>query len=210
MTRRFLRPDGTLATSYPHRDPYELPYRVVTHGPGHHVGVCDETAERIKLTTEELMIEEIDRPAFHRAIARGLGLDCEDASVEHLPSTRRIGSYAPVAGYRFPAYLTIPFRMSELQRTVDHLAAAHDNPFLFLLPTYRLLRPPGEDMLPRGCSTRPAVAAFACIQARRIALCWTTAGTSSATAPWTRSKSKKATALATVGRRRRNVQSAIR
>jgi hypothetical protein len=41
--RQFLRCSGELATFYPHRDPYLLIYRVVTHGPEDHVGICDET-----------------------------------------------------------------------------------------------------------------------------------------------------------------------
>jgi len=107
---QFLRCSGELATFYPHRDPYLLIYRVVTHGPEDHVGICDETGERVVLTTADLVIEELDRFRLSRAIARAFGLRYDDRPLDDLPGTSRIGHYVPLAGYHFPVFLAIPPR----------------------------------------------------------------------------------------------------
>jgi hypothetical protein len=74
-----------LTCTFPHRDPDLFYYRVVTHGPNDHVGVCDETGPRVALTMADLIVQELDRVAIHRALTQALGLTAEPAPVDHPP-----------------------------------------------------------------------------------------------------------------------------
>ena len=60
-----------------------------------------------------------------------------------------MGYYAPLAGYRFPAWLTIQSRDVEFDQVMDRLIAFCDGPFLLLAPTSRFLRSLGEESLRR-------------------------------------------------------------
>lgn len=145
----FSRPTGELARAVPHRDPDLLYYRVVTHGPDDRVGVCDETGERVPLSTADLIMWEVDRVAVHRAMAMELGLVADPQPLEHLSNTWRLGQYAPLAGYRFPAVWTVQAGEVELTQVIDRLVAMYDGPFLLVAPTGRFLRPWGEELLRR-------------------------------------------------------------
>jgi hypothetical protein len=149
IVRRFLRPTGALATWFPHDDPDLLYYRVVTHGPDDHVGVCDETGRRVVLRTADLVLEGLDLVVFHRALAAALGLIPAPRPIDHLRNTVRLGHYEPLAGYRFPTIFTIASREAELEQVIDRITALEEGPFLLLAPTRRFLRPVGEDLLRR-------------------------------------------------------------
>jgi hypothetical protein len=144
-----LRPTGELALAYPHNDPDQLYYRVVAHGPDDLVGVCDETGERIVLTTADLVIESIDLVAFYRAVADALGVVAEPRPVDGLHWTMRIGQYIPLAGYRFSVYLIVAQRQIELDQALDRLIALDERPFILLAPSARFLLPGGEERLRR-------------------------------------------------------------
>ena len=147
--RQFLRCSGELATFYPHRDPYLLIYRVVTHGPEDHVGICDETGERIVLTTADLVIEELDQFRLGPAIAYAFGLRYDDRPLDGMLGARRIGHYVPLAGFRFPVFLAIPPPSMGLDPMVDRLLASRQEPFLLMVPSRRTLRSRGEELLRR-------------------------------------------------------------
>jgi hypothetical protein len=147
LMQAFLRPTGQLARAVPHRDPDLLYYRVVTHGPDDHVGVCDETGERVPLSTADLIMWEVDRVAVHRAVAKVLGLVANPQPLEHLSNTWRLGQYVPLAGYSFPAVWTVQAGEAEVTQVIDRLVAMYDGPFLLLAPTGRFLRPWGEERL---------------------------------------------------------------
>ena len=149
LARTFFRPAGERVLAFPHRDPDLGYYRVVSHGPDDHVGVCDETGERITLSAADLVVEELDHIAIYRALGFALGLTGEPTPVDHLPHTYRLGHYAPLAGYRFPAWLTIQFCDVEFDRVIDRFVAFDDSPFLMLAPTGRFLFPRGEACLRR-------------------------------------------------------------
>lgn len=149
LVRPFFRPTDKLALAFPHGDPDLGYYRVVTHGPDDHVGVCDETGERVTLATAQLIAWELDRVALHRALDAAVSLVGEPAPVDHVHHTYRLGSYRPLAGYSFPAWLTIQSSPTEFDQVIDRLLATCDGPFLLLAPTCRFLRPRGEESLRR-------------------------------------------------------------
>lgn len=145
----YLRPTGELATWFPHRDPDLLYYRVVTHGPEDHVGVCDETNARVTLATADLVLYAVDQLRLYRAVARVLDVAYDLKEIEHLPHTFQIGHFEPLAGFRFPVMLTIPARSEDLERVIDRFAASYEGPILLLVPTRRWLSLAAEDMLCR-------------------------------------------------------------
>jgi hypothetical protein len=146
---KLLRPTGELSLAYPHDDPDYYYYRVVTHGPDDHVGVCDETGKQVVLTTEQLIIHELDPILFYPGLADALGFTLAPAPIEGLYQVHRLGHYTPLAGYRFPVVLVIALRHEDLLQAIDYLTAAEDAPFLVLAPTRQLLKPAGEARLRR-------------------------------------------------------------
>ena len=161
--RRFLRSSGELATFFPHPDPGICIYRVVTHGPEDHVGVCDETGERIVLNTEDLVIYELDRLALQRAIAQAFGFLPEPASNVQGRSPWRIGHFEPVAGYRFPVYLVIPHQRRSVLESVCRLIAAHGTPFVLFAPTRRSFTEECDQLLRRQPACVLPLAETTCI-----------------------------------------------
>jgi hypothetical protein len=149
LARQFLRSSGELATFFPHEDPGICIYRVVTLGPDEHVGLCDETAEQIVLTTEDLIIHELDRRALQRAVAEAFGIRPADPQDGGRKLPWRLGDFAPVAGYRFPVFLAIPSPRTGLLDAVCRLAAEVPGPFVLLAPTGRCLEEESRLLLRR-------------------------------------------------------------
>lgn len=150
LARRFLRSSGELATFFPHPDPGICIWRVVTHGPDDHVGVCDETGERIVLTTEDLVIYELDTLALEAALVRAFGFQAkEQARAWHPRDPRRIGHFVPVAGFRFAVYLAIPSPQTGLLPKVCRIVANEQGPFLLLAPTRRRFTEDRDQLLRR-------------------------------------------------------------
>ena len=103
------------------------------------VAIDDETGERVVLQTEDLVLMQLDRVAIERAVAKAIGIECEPESVQTLPSTDRIGHIAPLAGYRFPVFLTIQSHPMNFGRIADRLVAVEESPFLLLTPSRRFV-----------------------------------------------------------------------
>jgi hypothetical protein len=137
--KQFLRSSGELATFFPHPDPGVCIYRVVTHGPDDHVGICDETGERIVLKTEDLVLHELDRRALERELVRVFGFVAEDPWQRGGRPPWRIGQFAPLAGYRVPVFLTIAHDENELLQAACGLAVGRQSPFILCAPTARML-----------------------------------------------------------------------
>ncbi len=152
---RFLRATNQLATYYPRSHPFDplrvrSPWRVISHGPDHHVGICPDGGLKIQLTTEQLIIYELNQALLARQLAEALGLAWEAAQVDGVPRTYRIGTLTPTAGFRFPVYLTIPQTTSEFRRAVDGLSALQADPFLLMAPTRSRCEPAAEAVLERN------------------------------------------------------------
>ena len=139
LTRRFLLPSGALATFFPYPNPGICIYRVVTQGPEDHVAICDETAERLRLNREDLVIWALDRTTLGRDLAAVFGLQYDEEPLDQLPDVCRIGHYAPLTGYRCPVYLAIPSPNRAFSTVVQRLVTESEGPRWLLVPTQRLL-----------------------------------------------------------------------
>lgn len=142
----FFRPSGELATWFPHPDPDQLYYRVVTHGTDDHVGVSDETGERVILRTADLVLMQLDRVAIERAVAKAIDVEYQPESVESFPGVHYIGHAMPLAGYRFPVFWTIQSHPTDFERVVSRLVATEESPFFLLTPSCRFVTREWEDL----------------------------------------------------------------
>ncbi len=152
LLRPYLQPLPRLAASYPRLAGGEptYPYEVVEHGPDDFVGICPETEDRILLSREDLIVYELDWPLFLADIAAALGFERRAADPDELPPlTRLVGDYRPVAGYSFPAYLTIPLESRSLTSAVCILVSTSDEALILLTPTRHRLRPDAGQILER-------------------------------------------------------------
>jgi hypothetical protein len=139
LARQFLRPSGELATFFPHPDPGICIYRVVTHGPDNHVAVCDETGETLTLSTEAIVIHQLDRPALERAVVAAFGFQSECSDDMRCTRLSRVGDFLPTAGYRFPVFLAITHDEQELSSVICKLVVTQSEPFVVVVPTSRHL-----------------------------------------------------------------------
>ena len=151
LVRGFLRPCAGLAESYPCPDPKNVGtvHKVVVHGPDHIVGVCPDGCAPARLSRADIVVWELDHAAWGRSVADAFGLRYGGTSVDSLPKTAQIGTYAPYAGFRFPVYLTIRMEAAEFRQVVDGLLARNDAPFILLAPTRTLCKPACEELLTR-------------------------------------------------------------
>ena len=147
--RRFLRSSGELAGFYPHPDPGVCFYRVVSHAPDDHVGICDETGERVALETRDLILCELDRLALQRAIAEAFGFLPADPRDGQGKPPWRIGRFEPVAGYGFSVFLTITSARADALQAVCRLVATQQAPFVLFAPTGRLMTEESQQLLRR-------------------------------------------------------------
>lgn len=145
----FLRPRADLAESYPCPDPRNpgASHKVVHHGQDDIVGVCAHGCPVARLAREDIVIWELNRHALTRALTGVLGLRDEESKVDGLPKTVQLGTYAPYAGFRFPAFLTIRLGPDEFRQTVAGLLASTEGPFILLAPTRNQCTPASENML---------------------------------------------------------------
>lgn len=152
MAKRFLRPNGKFASSYPCPlpDGCGCAHGVVMHSPGDIVAVCrcvPKRCDTFSLKRTDLAVYELNWSALGTAISSALQLIPEDSVADSLPMTRRIGTYSPYADFRFPVYLTIQTEPNEFRRTVEGIVMREDGAFILLAPTRELCRPDCEKLL---------------------------------------------------------------
>ncbi len=150
LVRPYLRPRAELAMSFPKPGRYGFasPYRVVQHGPEDIVGVCDETDETIVLTRNDLVIFELARRKLAIDLAAAFGFSPGGTAAPGIPSeTLLVGIHEPLAGYSFPAYLTVPLEGRSLLKTICTIISVDDRPFILFAPTGRRLHPEGLAIL---------------------------------------------------------------
>lgn len=134
--RPLLRPQDTLATAYPKlvagRSP--LPYRVVTHGPEDHEGICPDTEEIIRLTTAQLTVYELSETSLLRSLARALGVQGLWEALAGFRDTYRLGIRRTNGSRDRPVFFSYAGDPSALRHLADHLAAT-DGPAILATPT---------------------------------------------------------------------------
>lgn len=151
--RPMLRPNGVRAHSYPclKTGGCGCAHEVVEHAPDDIVAVCrcGMECESIRLKSRDLVVYELNRTALASAVAATVRLRPEDAAVDGLHETRRIGFYAPLAGFRFPVFLSIQADRDDLLHVVERLVAVVEGPFVIATPTRDLWTPACDDLLLR-------------------------------------------------------------
>jgi hypothetical protein len=156
----FLRPSADLASTYPCPEPGNdgCPRGIVIHGPDDIVAVCrrnPQTCETLKLKKEDIVIYRFDQPKLAAHLSAILGLKGDGpAPVDGLLRTLYLGSYRPLAGLSFPAYLTFQRDREDFTQVVERLAARDGRPFVLVAPTTDLIAPAAAELL----RTRGAVA----------------------------------------------------
>jgi len=166
LAKNFLRPNGNYALSYPCPSNCGCAHKVITHSPDDIVAVCrckPKRCETVELKRTDIVVYELKWNALGAVVASVLQVIPEDVPVDGLPMTRRIGTYSPYAGFRFPVYLTIQIESDEFQQVIEGLVSRADKPFLLLAPTHEHCGSECEKLLQkRGASFISLVDLFAC------------------------------------------------
>lgn len=150
LARNLLRPNGNYASSYPCPSNCGCAHKVVSHSIDDIVAVCrcePKRCETLELKRTDIVVYELKCSALGVAIASAFKVVPEDRATDGLPMTRRIGTYSPYAGFRFPIYLTIQIEPDEFQQVVKGLVSGEDKPFILLAPTRELCGPECEKLL---------------------------------------------------------------
>lgn len=150
LARNLLRPNGNYASSYPCPSNCGCAHKIITHSSDDFVAVCrcePKRCETVELKRTDIVVYELKWNSLGVTIASAFKVVPEDRAADGLPMTRRIGTYSPYAGFRFPVYLTIQFEPYEFRRTVEVLVAIEDGPFILLAPTREHYGPDCEKLL---------------------------------------------------------------
>ena len=146
----YIRPHGGLATSYPRLDKVQVPlashYRIVSHSPDYHVGICDVTGDRVELTTAQITNHEVELQKLARDIAQVLGFEWLWQPID-AHKTFRLGTCVAALNDRFPVFVTIQRDPQNFRHIVDRLAATTNGPFLLVAPTRKWCQPDSEALL---------------------------------------------------------------
>ena len=150
----FLKPTGDRASTYPCPEPGNdgCPRGVVIHSPDDIMAVCrrnPRSCESLKLAPDDIVIYKLDVPrlATHASAFFGLGGEGSPLAVAELGDTYYLGTYRPVAGLSFPAYLTIQHDREDFSQTVERLVARDGRSFILIAPTTDLLEPACAEMM---------------------------------------------------------------
>ncbi len=144
-----LQPQPQLATSYPRFAPSGngLPLRVIDHGNGDFVGVCEETRETIPLRRDNLLVYAIDRRALAAAVATALQLKPVQNLSGHVKMPFPVGQLESAAGARFLVTFVSPRTSAELHGFATLWISEQSSPFILLTPTRRFWTTASEQIL---------------------------------------------------------------
>ncbi len=149
--KSFLRPNGKLASSYPCTvaNGCGCEHDIVIHDHEDIVAVCrcGRGCETFSVKRLDIVVYELNHPALDAALVKTFGLTKETYAEEELRGTTRIGFYSPLAGFRFPVYLTIQIEPDDFNEVLDGLLARNDTPFILLSPTRDLCSANAEKRL---------------------------------------------------------------
>lgn len=141
-TARLLRAQPNLATSYPRleRSHAGLPLRVVDHGGGRFVGVCDETGESVGLCRDDLVVYGLDHRKFSEIAAAAIDLSpaIVGAGKIHMPL---ILGYTSAADAQIPVLFVSPRDSSEFYGDVTSWISEQSRLCVWLTATRRFWTP---------------------------------------------------------------------
>jgi len=108
---------------------------------------CFDECDTVRIIEDDIVVWRLDQRKLGAAVASALGADPEWNEVDGLPMTWRVGTYTPLARYRFPAYLTIQPEDYEFRTTIAELVARNDQAFIVTAPTSESFRAVSEELL---------------------------------------------------------------
>lgn len=122
-------------------------YRVVHHGPGDIVGVTGDGSKTITLSKTDVLIYRLDHKRILRDTAAALGFEAAEEGIAGVPFTFRMGTFKPLAGFSFPAYVAFALEPTDVRRAIEYVAALSTKPFVFFAPTGRFMNAACESLL---------------------------------------------------------------
>lgn len=138
--RKLLRVTNRRAEAYPCPSPGGIgcSRSIVDHGNGKIVAVCGDhpkRCDRLVLTKRDIAVYEIDTRKLCAAIAAAFGIDPAFDEVTGFQQTYRIGDYHPLAGKRFPLFLSIQTDPASLRDVATRLCTTTATAFILVIPT---------------------------------------------------------------------------
>lgn len=140
--RDLLRVTNRRAEAYPCSSPGGVGCSrgIVDHGNGKIVAVCGDQpkrCDRLILTKQDIAVHELDTRKLCTAISAVFGVDPAFEEIAGFQQTYRIGDYHPLAGKRFPLFLSIPTDSASLRDAATRLCATAATAFILVVPTAR-------------------------------------------------------------------------
>jgi hypothetical protein len=132
----FLQAGDKPAASFPCPRDCGCQHRVVHHASGRIVAVCEcdpGNCDDIALTHDDVVMWQINRAKFGRAVAKAFDCDAKDAELR-IPGTRQVGSFG---GAGLPVVLTIQHDRAGFASAVAQLVATLKERFILFAPTSR-------------------------------------------------------------------------
>ena len=170
----FLRQRSERAKSYPCPRGCGCAHEVVEHDDGLLVAVCQCASwncDDIVLSSDDVVLLELNWQKLGRAIARGFGCDLKHAEFG-LPNTMQVGSFS---GAALPIILTIQSEPDQFRSVVGQLIVNLRERFVLLAPTGRLMDAPTRGLIANAKSvfldleSHLTLTASGCFQARQSA-----------------------------------------
>ncbi|HOX06403.1 MAG TPA: hypothetical protein PK280_08385 [Planctomycetota bacterium] len=134
--RGLLQPTSDLASGYPCVGPEGCGgvCRVVEHGPGDIVAVCEDCGTTRKLARADRVVWRLDVDALLKSLAEAMGLAANPARMPDY-QTYRVGAFVSAAGRNVPVYLTVQLEPERFLSVSARLVAAASGPIALLAPT---------------------------------------------------------------------------
>lgn len=149
---RFLLPTNRIAKSIQCSVPGRNCVHDVRPWKQQYLAVCPDGCDTTTLTRDQIVIHRLDVARLARELAGALGLEAVAAEALAQPAgVWRIGDYVPLAGYRFPVYLTFTGEPDALRSAAEGLAT-RGVAFVLTAPTRSALTQPAVDVIQRARS----------------------------------------------------------
>lgn len=134
--RPLLRATGASASLYPAHVAGRPPLRVVRHGDGAIVAICDEKrSERLALTKDEVALHAVDLAALRSHLCDALRLRTVRDPLKSLPGVLRLGNWEPKPSVRIPVVLLVAREDDAFGVALHEATLAARKPVIVLTPT---------------------------------------------------------------------------
>lgn len=144
-----LAPEDRIAASVPDpRNPHCW-FDVQWQYSDRYLGINAWTGEYIALPRQDVLVHRLCVKRLADELCSQLGLDPMLSAVVGVPHTWRIANYAPLAGYKFPVFLTLNLQPLDSGPAIEAVANETDEPFILFAPTEKKQSTHGEATLRR-------------------------------------------------------------